>query len=196
MSLCYKPFISLCKMLIEQQGKKCKDNLLCGFSFFIDIAELWEQALLNILKEGLADEPFIDVYSPNQTGGEYLTTDGYRQVRPDIIIKKENKIAIIIDAKWKRYKEFGATDCQGGVNRDDLYQMMTYLYHYARADDKVMGLFVAPTLQKGIPPDVHQLTNSQHSIGLLNLNFSDEEENNFVQKKIAFIKQIKKLLIN
>lgn len=74
--------------------------------------------------------------------------------------------------------------------------MMTYLYHYARADDKVMGLFVAPTLQKGIPPDVHQLTNSQHSIGLLNLNFSDEEENNFVQKKIAFIKQIKKLLIN
>ena len=74
--------------------------------------------------------------------------------------------------------------------------MMTYLYHYARADDKVMGLFVAPTLQKGIPPDVHQLTNSQHSIGLLNFNFSDEEENKFVQKKVAFIKQIKKLLTN
>lgn len=195
MSHSYKPFISLCKLLIEQQqGKKSTDKPLQGLSFFIDIAELWELYLLDILKGGLAEEPSIEVYSPNQTGGEYLTEDGYRQVRPDIIIKKDGNIAIIIDAKWKRYDRFGETDRQDGVNRDDLYQMMTYLYHYARADDEVTGLFVAPTKQNGSPPDIHQLTNHRHSIGLLNLDISEEEEGSFRQQEATFIKHIKELL--
>lgn len=195
MNRSYKPFISLCKMLIEQQqGKKLMDKSLQGLSFFIDVAELWELYLLDILKEGLAEEPSLEVHSPNQTGGEYLTEDGYRQVRPDIIIKKDGKIALIIDAKWKRYKRFGATDRQDGVNRDDLYQMMTYLYHYARADDEVIGLFVAPTKQSGSPPDIHQLTNHRHSIGLLNLDLTEEKEDSIRQQEANFIKQIKELL--
>lgn len=196
MSLSYKPFISLCKVLIEQlQGKKTTAHPFPGLSFFIDIAELWELYLLDILKDGLAEEPSIEVYSPNHTGGEYLTEDGFRQVRPDIIIKKEGKIAIIIDAKWKRYEQFGASDCQGGINRDDLYQMITYLYHYARADDEVIGLFVAPTSQSGSTPDIHQLTNHRHSIGLLNLDISEEKEDYIRQQESTFIKRVKKLLI-
>ncbi len=195
MSVSYKPFISLCKLLIEQwQGKKATGKPPQGLSFFIDIAELWELYLLDVLKEGLADEPSIDVYSPNRTGGEYLTEDSYRQVRPDIIIRKDGNVAIIIDAKWKRYERFGATDCQGGVNRNDLYQMTTYLYHYARAGDNVIGLFVAPIKQHDEPPDIHQLTNHPHSIGLLNLDLSDEDENDFRKNEESFIKQIKELL--
>lgn len=196
MSLCYKPFISLCKILVEQrQGKKATDSTPQGLLFFIDIAELWELYLIDILRNGLAEDSSIKVYSPNQTGGEYLTEDGYRQVRPDIIIKKDGKIAIIIDAKWKRYERLGATECQGGVNRDDLFQMMTYLYHYARADDNIIGLFVAPIKQGGSPLDIHQLTNHPHSIGLLNLDISDEKENGVRQQEDIFIKQIKELLI-
>lgn len=90
-------------------------------------------------------------------------------------LKRSRIIAIIIDAKWKLYERFGATVSQGGINRNDLYQIH---YYYARADDEVIGLFVAPTKQRGSPPDIHQLTNHRHSIGLLNLDISKEKEDN------------------
>lgn len=202
MSQCYKPFISLCRIIIErEQGLKSKPNdVLTNFSFFIDMAELWELYLLDVLKSGLMEDD-IDIYSPNKTGGEYLLADHYRQVRPDIIIKKDGKVATILDAKWKNYEQLGDTDRGSTVNRDDLYQMMTYIYHYARADDKVVGLFTAPTSQGESPPDIHPLSsNPNHSIGLLNLELPKiKEESSLIQIQLkeseeAFVNHIRDIL--
>lgn len=202
MSLSYKPFINLCQIIIKREDGQAAQprGSLPSFSFFIDMAELWELYLLDVLKEGLTDDR-IEVYSPNQTGGEYLLAEHYRQVRPDIIIKKDGKVAIILDAKWKDYEQLGNTDRVGTVNRDDLYQMMAYLYHYARADDKVVGLFTAPTNQGESPPGIHPLnSNSNHSIGLLNLELSQiKEESSLIpiqlkESEEAFINHIRDIL--
>lgn len=138
-----------------------------------------------------------NVYSPNSTHGDYLITGNMREIRPDIIIEKNRRIVMIIDAKYKRYSTFGFTskDCHA-VSRDDLYQMIAYLYHYGSNNENLIGLFCSP-IENIKDNDVHSLKNNKkHKIGLLNLDIegvenSDEairiREMEYCQKIISLI---------
>ena len=107
------------------------------------MSELWEMFLLRILQKKLDDD--YNVYSPNLSAGAFLLEDENRDIRPDIIIEKDNRAVMIIDAKYKRYKTLGRTSKDPyAVSREDLYQMTTYLYHYGEDDQPIYGLFVSP----------------------------------------------------
>ena len=61
-----------------------------------------------------------------------------REIRPDIIIEKNGRKAMIIDAKYKKYSTFGFTSKNfQAVSRDDLYQMIAYLYHYGSNNENL-----------------------------------------------------------
>ena len=140
-----------------------------SFAYFIDVAELWENYLLKVLQRKLPD---YEVYSPNETGGEYLFENESRQIRPDIIIKKYGNIVAILDAKYKWYEEIGKTSAgYKSVSREDLYQMTTYLYHYGVCSDNIVGLFISPV--EGKCADMLSLAkNPTHKIGVINLNIN------------------------
>ncbi len=188
----YKKVMELSSLIIKKESKTSdvNSNNYDSFAYFIDIAELWENYLLKVLQRGL---PEYYIYSPNEKGGASLFDDGSRSIRPDIIIEKNGKIVAILDAKYKWYKKIGSTACDiDCVSRDDLYQMTTYLYHYGKETENILGLFVAPVEQND-EENPKILNNNNHRIGILNLNidqFTDtfkandikKEENNFIQK--------------
>lgn len=68
-----------------------------------------------------------------QDKGLYLFTKPYEQfaLRPDIVIKKEDKI-IILDTKWKRL--FDNEKANYGISQADMYQMYVYSKRYGTAD--------------------------------------------------------------
>ncbi len=191
----YKPVIELSKAIFTKKlfasDIHSLSNISC--SYFIDLAELWEAYLLKLIKKHLEG---YQVYSPNQTGGNWLINGNMREIRPDIIIKKDGDIIAILDAKYKNYTEIGKIENfnTGSVSRDDLYQMMTYLYHYGRKDKSLTGLFISP-VESNTPP--YQLsTSDKHRIGVLGLNIRQFEKNNFNRKdfrdeEIKFITHLK-----
>lgn len=151
------------------------------------------------------------VYSPNDSGGSYLVEGDCRQVRPDILISKDGVIIAILDAKYKWYKKIGKhADKNNSVSRDDLYQMITYLYRYAEPDKKVVGLFISPVKNFSESPDsdVKSLNNHEnHKIGVINLDIEqfntsgDDNKTPFSLKtiqeeEVRFIDNIKKILDN
>lgn len=148
-----------------------------GNSFFVDIAELWENYIYNVLQKNLSDK--YEIISPN-----YLNSDTYyllknkegreaRRIIPDFLIKKNNEIVAVIDAKYKRHDKLNE------VSKEDIYQMTTYLLKFSLNNQKnnqnILGIFVCPNdysrnndMQK---PDIQMMQNNEKiKLGLVNFN--------------------------
>lgn len=190
----YKDVINICKLIIENHdGKKTnytdKPN---GLSYLIDIAELWEMYLLKLLQRHLSE---YQIYSPNIGQGDFLLDENARNIRPDIIIEKDGKVIMIIDAKYKKYSQIGKNaSISGSVSREDLYQMCTYLYHYGNQENNIVGIFVSPFSNE--MNDVYKFTrNVKHRIGILNLPFEENATIHDIHNaEDLFIQQLRKIL--
>jgi len=174
----YRQLMELSKPIIRRSGAGSQNHKFEGLSYFIDISEIWENYLYKIIKSPLEKKGYI-VSSPNYTGGDYLF-DNMRQIRPDFLISKDNKIVAVLDAKYKNYSALGATEKEG-VSREDLYQMATYLHHY----NAKIGLFLTPAGNNYAAPRVYKLRNHDQHIGVLNMPIEDI--------KINDIKGVRKL---
>ena len=171
----YKPVMELSRtILANHKAESSNDKSVnSDVSYFIDIADLWEMYLLKLLQNNLPSEYYV--YSPNTGFGDSLLEGGMREILPDIIIEKNGRVLMIIDAKYKYYTKFGKS-ALSGVNREDLYQMTTYLHHYGKEDQSIIGLFTSP-----VPcseDDVHAYShNKNHRIGLVNLDVESAGDN-------------------
>lgn len=199
LNISYKKVMELSSLIIKNESKSSNNSFKNdSFSYFLDIAEVWENYLLKLLQKDLVE---YTIYSPNEKGGISLFTDGSREIRPDIIIKKDNRVVAVLDAKYKHYNKIGKyADIDKSVSREDLYQMTTYLYHYGNKNEKIVGLFVSP-IEKS-EENIKILNNSSnHQIGVVNLNIEqfNSEDCNFSMEKVkeeekVFIKKIKGIL--
>ena len=170
----YKPVMNLSKAILANiKAESTIEGKINGCSYFIDIADLWEMYLLKVLQRNLPN--CYHVYSPNSAKGDFLLDHGMREVRPDIIIEKEGRILAVIDAKYKSYRSFGRTSSQSFfVQRDDLYQMSTYLYHYGNEKEPIIGIFTSPVECEKNETYIFS-RNQNHKIGLINLNIESAD---------------------
>lgn len=160
----YRPLMQASLAILRRfGGNSRKDATNEVRSYFIDLAELWENYLLAVLQRHLPTD--YRVWSPNEAGGGYLLAGQKRAIRPDILIEKNGSIIAVLDAKFKRYTQIGSYE-QGGVSREDLYQMSTYLYHYGSSEKPILGLFVTPESNSG-PAQVESMhSNPLHRLGV------------------------------
>lgn len=193
----YKPLMELSKTIINFKSFQNSSNVSkkSGFSVFLDMAEIWENYLYNLLVKNLDD---YDVENPNLTGDYPLFSDGSRKVRPDILIRKNNQIVAIIDAKYKYYTQIGQYSNQtGAVSREDLYQMNTYLNRFGNKN--CIGIFVTPFEEI---EEIKTINNGlKQKIGLLGLAIDsipkDDEKESLVeilQREQSFIQKLVLLL--
>lgn len=197
----YKPLMELCRTLIACRAAEGKEGTAqADVAYFIDVADLWEMYLLRLLQNQL---PGYHVFSPNATSGDFLLENRMREIRPDILIEKDGQTRMVIDAKYKDYETFGRTAQEPNcVQRDDLYQMSTYLYHYGTENEPITGIFCSPVKTATTEGELFTLQHdSNHRIGLVNLsldngnNKDDDEVLTQVKKaEESFIKRIRELL--
>lgn len=95
-------------------------------SIYINMEDVFEQYLINILKE-YEKRKNISIYK----GKKRLFSDTLKpNIEPDIILEKDNVVTRIADAKYK-----------GDIpTRDDIFQMISYLDSY-KCD---VGVFILP----------------------------------------------------
>ena len=190
----YQPVMHLCRTILANHKAESSHGAGANseISYFIDIADLWEMYLLKLLQNHLPLD--YHVYSPNATFGENLLDEAMREIRPDIIIEKDNRVLMIIDAKYKDYSCVGRTSAHG-VRREDLYQMTTYLYHYGNEEREIVGIFTSPVA--GTANDLHSYAHhKRHRVGLVNLNIVDADDNleKLHKHEEAYVHQIKQIL--
>lgn len=187
----YKPLMEISKSIIKFKNYQNSSNLLqkSGFSVFLDMAEVWENYLYHLLKKNLEG---FEIENPNLSGDYSIFNDGSRKIRPDLLIKKGDKIVAVIDAKYKYYTKVGSYAGEpGAINREDLYQMMTYLHRFGT--DECIGLFVSPFAPVETEPK--KICNTKQKIGVLGIEIEDKNCIDSIKKQEdAFIETLKTYL--
>ena len=111
----YRKLQELCLMILnrEKHGLGYQEQKIHGILF--DVAWLWEEYVHTLLPR-----EFIHPRNKDRTDGISVFSGGKRKVFPDFY-DRERKI--VLDAKYKKLEL-----TEKGINRDDLFQLISYAY--------------------------------------------------------------------
>ena len=111
----YRKLQQLCLMILnrEEHGLGYQEQKIHGILF--DVAWLWEEYVHTLLPKD-----FIHPRNKDKTDGISVFSNRERKVYPDFY-DRERKI--ILDAKYKKLEL-----TEKGINRDDLFQLISYAY--------------------------------------------------------------------
>lgn len=113
---CYRPLQQLCLQILRHDSVMYadSDNEICGLLF--DGAWLWEEYVATLLK----DKGFEHPENKKNKGGICIFKNNKGIRYPDFYDKN-----IVLDAKYKRFEDYSDAS---GVGRDDIHQLVTYMY--------------------------------------------------------------------
>ena len=111
----YRKLQELCLMILnrEKHGLGYQEQKIHGILF--DVAWLWEEYVHTLLQKD-----FIHPRNKEKKGGISVFSGGKRKVFPDFYHKE---LKIVLDAKYKKLEL-----TEKGINRDDLFQLISYAY--------------------------------------------------------------------
>ncbi|EPP1520558.1 5-methylcytosine restriction system specificity protein McrC [Campylobacter coli] len=200
----YKELLKYAKMIIESENFTSKNkNDQKSYSFIINIAELFEiyisKLLRNNFEEYMLDSPKLEIYK-NSFYKRYIIPD---IVLYKIVLYKDDNY-IVFDTKYKKMTMEGKSqNGMGDLDRNDLFQIHTYMGYYQKIGKVLLGGLLYPMQnfneekchsENSILSDEYQfivdgifLEDSQNSDKEITLEY-------IIQKEEQFIKRIKKLL--
>ena len=163
----YRKLQELCLMILsrEKHGLGPQTQRVHGILF--DVAWLWEEYVQTLLPEG-----FIHPRNKEKTDGISVFSSHGRKIYPDFYHKD---LKIVLDAKYKKL-EF----TEKGINREDLYQLISYTYIL---EAKTAGL-IFPSVEKVVDNDIGKLSGYGALLKKWSILIPQEAENydHFVQQ--------------
>ena len=111
----YRKLQELCLMILnrEKHGLGYQEQKIHGILF--DVAWLWEEYVHTLLPKD-----FIHPRNKEKRGGISVFSGGKRKVYPDFY---NRELKTVLDAKYKKLEL-----TEKGINRDDLFQLISYAY--------------------------------------------------------------------
>lgn len=103
-------------------------------SILFPMEKVFEAYVAKMLRKAVIKETEDDYWREwnvrSQYGAKYLfeVPSNKFQMRPDIVMKKDDKINIILDTKWKRL--VNDYNSNYGISQQDMYQMFAYGHKY------------------------------------------------------------------
>ena len=202
----YKKVLEYARFIINGNNIEEKnDGKQETFGFIINVAELFEIYITKLLQKEFSDwyveSPKIELYNTPQMFYQ-------RKIIPDIVMKKASDV-LVFDTKYKKMTMQGKNkNGAGDVDRNDFFQINTYMSYYQNHPDKYnvkIGGLLYP-IEKSFKEN-KDICHSQTWFGNLNSKFivdgidlsdlKEDNENKFasiVKREQKFIEGIKKLL--
>ena len=201
----YKKVLEYARFIINGNNIEKNDGTQQTFGFIINVAELFEIYVTKLLQKEFSDwyveSPKIELYNTPQMFYQ-------RKIIPDIVMKKASDV-LVFDTKYKKMTMQGKNkNGAGDVDRNDFFQINTYMSYYQNHPDKYnvkIGGLLYP-IEKSFKEN-KDICHSQTWFGNLNSKFivdgidlsdlKEDNENKFasiVKREQKFIEGIKKLL--
>ncbi|MEZ7630200.1 3-isopropylmalate dehydrogenase [Streptococcus sp. 27098_8_75] len=163
----YRKLQELCLMILnrEKHGLGYQEQKIHGILF--DVSWLWEEYVYTLLPKD-----FIHPRNKEKTDGISVFSSHVRNIYPDFYHKD---LKIVLDAKYKKL-EF----TEKGINREDLYQLISYTYIL---EAKTAGL-IFPSVEKFVDNDIGKLAGYGALLKKWSILIPQEAENydHFVQQ--------------
>lgn len=155
--LSFKPIVDLSWDIIQKGNIGNQHNHINkkSFSFFIDMAEIWESYLKSLLTKSFIKEGWK---LRKDKLVAYKQKDFQRTLIPDIVLEKNNNL-MVWDAKYKHMK-FDYFD----YDRADFFQIHTYINYYLQSKTVIAGGLLYP-LTKQFDLERQKLNQSESLFG-------------------------------
>lgn len=161
----FKPLVDFSWDIIQKKNilNQDKSNTTNkGFSFFIDMAEIWELYLKSLLKKKLQTIGWKQIDANHIV---YQDRFYKRSIIPDIVFTKDDK-SVVWDAKYKRMYFFN-----NELDRSDFFQIHTYASYYSQNRRLISTGLLYPIILKS---DTNKLL-LNYSKGLFGNSMSNTE---------------------
>ena len=142
----WRELLSLARLFLSDRHQKTSAGPIDGHALLFEMNVLFEEYVARLLARALAG---TDLRVSAQGGNRDCLFDGETgrfRTRPDLIIRRGSRVALIIDTKWKRITRID--DPKQGVSQADVYQLMAY----GRIYDCPRVVLLYPH-HGGLPPD-------------------------------------------
>ena len=128
----YTPVLSLAWLFIKGKSPDIVTGSDDGFALLFDMNQLFERFVGVISRRVFGSEGLIvSLQGPVRHLAECENGRAVFELRPDIVVHGANKVALVIDTKWKR---LGEQAYREGVATVDVYQMFAYSSRYFSED--------------------------------------------------------------
>ena len=116
--------LSLARLFLRDHHQQTSFGPTEGFALLFEMNVLFEEYVARLMARALAGTRLRVSAQGGLRACLYEGEAGRFRTRPDLIIRKGNQNALIIDTKWKRITQID--DPHAGVSQADIYQLMTY----------------------------------------------------------------------
>lgn len=163
----YRKLQELCLMILSREKHGLGPQIQRVHGILFDVAWLWEEYVYTLLPKG-----FIHPRNKEKTDGISVFSSHGRKIYPDFYYKD---LKIVLDTKYKKL-EF----TEKGINREDLYQLISYTYIL---EAKTAGL-IFPSVGKVVDNDIGKLSGYGALLKKWSILIPQEAENydHFVQQ--------------
>ena len=121
----WRELLSLARLFLGDRHQQTSAGTIDGHALLFEMNVLFEEYVARLLARALAG---TDLRVSAQGGHRDCLFEGDKgrfRTRPDLIIRRGNRIVLIIDTKWKRITPL-IDDPKQGVSQADVYQLMAY----------------------------------------------------------------------
>lgn len=125
----WRDLLSLARLFLSDRHQQTSAGIIDGHALLFEMNVLFERYVERILSRALAGTDFRLSSQGGHRDCLYEGDIGRFRTRPDLIIRKGERITLIIDTKWKRMTP-RIDDPKQGVSQADVYQLMAYCRLY------------------------------------------------------------------
>jgi len=135
----YKEVLDLSISILANKALNNQTSNRSGYSFFLDMAEIWEMYLLKIFQDRFKLKGWkVESETIQSYKGHFYS----RKLIPDIVLSKDNKVAVF-DAKYKLMR-----GTYLDVDRSDFFQIHTYKAFYNKKHQLIISGLLYPIINQ------------------------------------------------
>jgi len=121
----WRDLVSLARLFLADRHQQTSAGTIDGHALLFEMNVLFEQYIAKVLSRALAGTGLRATAQGGHRDCLYEGDTGRFRTRPDVIIRQDHRIALIIDTKWKRMTP-QIEDPRQGIGQADVYQLMAY----------------------------------------------------------------------
>ena len=120
----WRDLLSLARLLLRGRHQQTSAGPIDGYALLFEMNILFEEYVARLLARALAGTDLTVSAQGGYRDCLFEGETGRFRTRPDLIVRRGSRIALIIDTKWKRITRID--DPKMGVSQSDVYQLMAY----------------------------------------------------------------------
>ena len=120
----WRELVALARLFLGERHQQTSAGAVDGYALLFEMKILFEEYVARLLARALSGTGLRVAAQGGHRDCLYEGETGRFRTRPDVIVRHRNRIALIVDTKWKRIA--GVDDPKQGVSQADVYQLLAY----------------------------------------------------------------------